>query len=268
MATPNGIVLDVGASLLPGGAPTVTIATGLSRHSANPKVGPDAITVWILHGTLDPVEALRLRADDAVCGSCVHRDGTCYVITYQAPLQVFRSWKAGQYLDATRLPFRERSALVRPLFRGRFVRFGGYGDPAAIPVGIWEELLSECSDHTGYTHQWQDAPDYRPFLMASVDTPFDYCRAREAGWRTFRVRKPGEPLLPGEFGCPASLGEGLRLTCQQCRACDGITHSPRAACPSVVYHATHTPPGFVRVRRFAQTSDAAQCSRRTFLSLL
>jgi hypothetical protein len=91
---------------------------------------------------------------------------------------------------------------------------------------------------TGYTHQWRSCnEEYRRYLMASCETALQREQAVSMGWRTFRARLAHEPLEKGEFSCPASAEEGRRLTCEECGACDGAKPSPRAASPSIVFHA-------------------------------
>jgi hypothetical protein len=231
------VVLYEGPSLLDG-SPIVALA---SLRSLNRKTGPRAVQTWILHRTLSPIEALRLRRDSAVCGDCPARGTWCYVTVGRAPLSTWRAYRRGRVFTPP-LPGPGRRAALDPLFRGRFVRLGAYGDPAAVPPGVWEEVLSLAASHTGYTHQWRTCdPAFRAFLMASIHTPSDYPVARAMGWRTFRATLPGAPLFPGEFPCPASDEQQHRLDCERCRACDGVTASPRAASPVIFFHTSPLP---------------------------
>ena len=89
----NGLVLWEGPSVL-NGEPIVAIATGFQRSTKNDKIGKETIQVWYLHRDIPPNVASREGQDEAVCGDCMHRPstgGACYVITFQAPLAV---WKA------------------------------------------------------------------------------------------------------------------------------------------------------------------------------
>jgi hypothetical protein len=43
------------------------------------------------------------------------------------------------------------------IFAGRLVRLGSYGDPAAVPVWVWQAVMKQADGGTGYTHQWKDA---------------------------------------------------------------------------------------------------------------
>ncbi len=215
-APPQGLVLFRGPSLLDG-SPILCVATGLRSPSKNTATGP-MIQTWIMRADVDPVTARRSGQDASVCGDCALRAGACYVLVYQAPLQVWKQAQAGAYP-----PFARR---YEYLFREREIRLGSYGDPAAVPTRIWKRVFSLAGSHTGYTHQWRTCDqDLQRYLMASVETPQQLQEARALGWRTFRVRLASEPLLPGEFVCPKSheyeLEHGYRLLCIQCRACGG-----------------------------------------------
>jgi hypothetical protein len=216
----------------------VVVATGLSgRKSANAKTG-EAIQVWILSDTVDPLRARQIGRDEAICGNCIHRQnrgGSCYVNVAQAPLSVYRAVKRGRYPKYNRKRHGE-------LFRGRYVRFGAYGDPAAVPIGVLAEVAGLSSHWTGYAHQWEtSSPEYARFCMASCETVEQRDRALAKGYRTFRVRlSMQEPLEPGEFVCPASAEAGKRLTCAECKACSGAKTSPRAASPAIIFHGAPT----------------------------
>jgi len=54
--------------------------------------------------------------------------------------------------------------------------------------------------------------------MASVDSVQEAKEAKEAGWRYFRVRPEGAPLISGEIDCPSKIG----VTCDDCRLCGGL----------------------------------------------
>ena len=104
----------------------------------------------------------------------------------------------------------------------RQVRIGSYGDPAAIPLSVWTDLLSQSAGSIGYTHQWRTcAPEYSALVMASVETPEGRAEAKARGYRTFRIRETEETKLPGEVVCPGSAEAGKKLTCGACMACDG-----------------------------------------------
>jgi hypothetical protein len=190
----------------------VIIATGFSSPSDNRKTG-DMIQIWILVKAVDPVRAIKEGLDRLICGSCVHRgngDGSgrsCYVNVGQAPLGIYRAWKAGRYPT---LQFMD-------CFAGRKVRFGAYGDPTHIPLSLALAIAGVASGHTGYTHQWRkpSLQGWRQILMASVDTTAELVIARSMGWSTFRV---GSEASVGESLCAS---ERIGTACAECLLCAG-----------------------------------------------
>lgn len=197
----------------------VVIATGFNKPSDNRKTG-DMIQIWILCKAEDPVTAIRTGLDRLICGNCRHRghevDGkhgverTCYVNEGQAPLGIWKAWKAGRYPV---LQFMD-------CFAGRKVRFGAYGDPTHMPLSLALAIAGVASGHTGYTHQWRkpSLQGWKQLLMASVDTTAELLIARAMGWSTFRVsadldHRTFETLCASErdgtpcsvcLGCPGS----------------------------------------------------------------
>ena len=212
MSKVKGYVIYEGPSLLDG-SPIVAVVT---LESANVKTGNMAQT-WILKADEHPMEALQSGRDVAICGDCKHRPslgGACYVNVGQAPSQVWKSYKAGNY------PVAQAFNVAHHLI-GRTVRLGAYGDPAAVPAEVWRDLVSMAKGWTGYTHQWLIRSDLRDLCMASVDDEEEHADAKLAGWRTFRVRTEDENLLDREIACPASDEGGLKTTCKDCRLCSG-----------------------------------------------
>ena len=69
--------------------------------------------------------------------------------------------------------------------------------------------------------------------MASTDSIAETAEAHAAGWRTFRIRKPGELPIVGEIDCPASDEQGHRLQCVDCMICNGCGPNDTAARVSV-----------------------------------
>jgi hypothetical protein len=223
----RGIVLYRGPSLIDGG-PIVAIA---SWRSTNSKTG-DCPQVWILREDTPPVRAARSGADRSVCGDCPLRgtivDGrnvgrACYVVLHQAPSSVWLACRRGAYREAG-------LAQVSRMFAGAFVRLGAYGDPAAVPLKVWRAVLADARGWTAYTHQWRTA-ELQAIAMASVETDADARAAMARGYRVFRIVAPGSPRLPGHAACPASDEQGRRLTCMECRACNGTAGG--AAAPNV-----------------------------------
>ena len=207
-----GYILYRGPSMLDG-KPIVVI--GL-QSSDNRKTGNMA-QVYILREDIHPQEAIWAGEDSTICGNCPHRgDGTgkgrsCYVIVFQGPSKVYQAYKAGKY------------AIGSPKhFRGSVIRFGTYGDPAAVPYEILKQYAEVSAGYTSYTHQWRNCdPQYANICMASCDTEQDRTDAKAMGYRTFRVRSSQDSIGHREFSCPASEEAGKRLQCHECRACSG-----------------------------------------------
>lgn len=218
------------------GAPIVLIASGLRGTSDNRKTGP-MIQTWILRQDQSPVDAIRSGADSSICGTCVHRgtEGftgrTCYVNVGQAPASIWRSWRAGKVLPVPQLPeyaiagHYNNLGHVPPLRHP--LRLGAYGDPLAVPLGVWSPWLNASMAHgrTGYTHQWatigRRVPEWRHYVMASCDSAAEAMLAWGLGWRTFRVhrRDDAAPIRPrAEVECVA---ESHGRTCADCRLCFG-----------------------------------------------
>lgn len=233
MSKPNGVVIYSGPSEIDG-KPIVCIATGLEDKSLNTKTGGGLIQTWILREDIAPHDAVKNGEDASICGDCQHRgtivDGknvgrSCYVTVFQAPLNVWKTYHRGKYptVDDLAAPFAARG-----------VRLGAYGDPAAVPVAVWEKVMADTAFGTGYTHQWKN-PKFAglaKWCMASVDSSAERVFAKILGFRTFRVKGENEPVEKGEGVCPASKEAGHKLTCDQCKACGGT--KARAKCDEVI----------------------------------
>lgn len=190
----------------------------LTLNSTNKKTGAMCQT-WILRTDMPPQDAVKKGADESICGQCTHRHhlgGACYVLPFQAPNKIYQSWKAGNYPVATR---RHLNRL-----RGRAIRFGSYGDPAAAPVEVWRRLKEVASITTGYTHQVGRLPDIGAmdlldYCMVSADSEGEALFYQSMGASTFRVKNPEDPLLAGEVYCPADARDDIQ--CLDCGLCSG-----------------------------------------------
>ncbi len=193
------------------GDPILGIITGLTTPSQNPKTGPMA-QLWILAKDEAPHLAVKSGKDESVCGDCPARNKWCYVQTFQGPRSVWAAWKRGTYSSYDPL-----------LLQGKALRLGAYGDPAALPLSVLEEITKDVDMYTGYTHAWKYCDDrYQSFCMASCDSGADAVDAVSRGWRTFRVTtESGDRSLHNEIICPASDEAEHLLTCVECRTCDG-----------------------------------------------
>lgn len=212
-----GMIVYQGPSMLDG-QPIVVIAVWSSK---NRKTG-SMLQTYIIRSDISPLEANKLGEDESICGTCPHKGiptlnprrkqakrRTCYVLLGQGPTIVFKTFLRGGYPLATTPQARQAVG------RGKRVRIGTYGDGAAAPSYVWDDLLSEADGHTAYSHNGGDARRY----MVSVD---DLGQARAAwskGYRTFRVIPIGTPPEQGEILCPSSRG----VQCQDCMLCGGTS---------------------------------------------
>ena len=208
-----------GPSLLDG-KPIVVIATYSNRNSKTGRV----VQTYIIRADINPLEASKTGEDYSICGDCVMR-GTptsdperkqavgrrCYVNLGQGVLIVYKSFLRGLY----------KAGSGRDMGRGRFVRVGTYGDPGAVPSHVWDELLSEATTWTAYSHQSGWRPD---IAMQSADNYAQAWAHWRAGRRTFRVIADlGQMDTAHEALCPASKEAGRRVQCTACKLCKGGT---------------------------------------------
>jgi hypothetical protein len=198
----KGYVVYEGPSAI-NGKPIVAI---LTLKSNNVKTGNMA-QLWIMARDTAPHIAKKEGKDDAVCGDCPIKK-ECYVLTFQGPLSVWNAYKRGVY-----------SGLQIPL-RLLTIRFGAYGDPAALPKWLIKNIAKNCKDFTGYTHQW-NKPKFnflKNYFMASVESVGQHIAAQSFGFRTFRIKSQSMPIGDSEFECPADT-RGLQ--CIDCMLCNG-----------------------------------------------
>lgn len=246
---PIGIVLWQGKSLIDGQR-IMVIANGVyNKGSQNQKTGK-MIQTYILRKDIHPMLARRMGEDYSICGNCMHREqSTCYVNLAHGPIKVFNAYHDGSYKD-----FEPEDI---ELFRGKNIRIGSYGDPSAVPYKVWKRICKVAGSFTGYTHQWKTCDQkLRKICMASVDTiegyTQEYDKAQSMGWRTFRIRESeSNCLMENEFVCPASKEAGKKTTCEQCRACGGLSSRPTKS-PAIILHADSNQLGNWRIKRYLQ----------------
>lgn len=212
------------------GRPIVVIVNKLAG-SDNAKTGADLVQTFIIRADVAPTDALKTGDDVSICGQCVHRpilaktngQAPCYVNVGRSVRSVFQAYQRGRYAHAT-------PAQLRAVLAGRKVRLGTYGDPAAAPVALWQEITADAAGVVGYSHQWQavnfDHAAWSPLVMASADTIDEAAQANLFGMRVFRV-SVGVDKQPGEATCPASAEGGRRATCDACMLCGGTSKTAR-----------------------------------------
>ena len=225
MTATNSAVVWRGPSAFDPSVDVLVVLTGLRRPSVNPKTGP-MVQAWILRDDVEltPYQAMHTGNDGAICGTCpLSANRGCYVVVNNAPNAIMRAILAGTTPD---MPL--ESAM--DALRGRKLRIGAYGDPAAVSFDVWETLLTFASGHTGYTHAWRDCdPRFASIVMASVEDRRSLMKADDKGWRAFYVSRDPVASIPSAhhnggrrvITCPASAEASHRTTCHDCGLCDG-----------------------------------------------
>lgn len=202
-------ILYEGPSLIDGG-PIFAALTGIERPSSNSKTGP-MLQTWILRQDVRPTEAIKLGLDRSICGDCPHRRGSCYVNVGQSPTAVYDVYIAGN----------GKKESLKKLGRNQRIRLGAYGDPAAIPIDVWDDLLKYADSWTGYTHQPLLSPELKKYCQASADTDTEATLYQNLGWKTYRVKNPTEAISKNEIICPSNKG----VQCITCMKCNGNTQN-------------------------------------------
>jgi hypothetical protein len=193
-------------------------------RKANRKTGPMA-QLFILRDDIAPHTAQKCGADRSVCGECPFRpalNGGCYVTTFHGPAS---TWRATRSNPVARWPEVSRA------LEGRSLRLGAYGDVAALPPEVVSALYGAVQGRvTGYTHGhrllgMEGVSHLRTSCMLSVETEAQAASAHAAGWRTFRGRPEGAPLMRSEIECP---NESRGISCADCLLCCGASKGARS----------------------------------------
>ena len=212
------------------GRPIVVIVNKLTG-SDNAKTGADLVQTFIIRADVNPVAALKTGDDVSICGQCAHRpllasetgEAPCYVNVGRSVRSVFEAYKRGRYVKAS-------PGTLRRILAGRKIRLGTYGDPAAAPVAMWQQITADAAGIVGYSHQWQsigfDHAAWAPLVMASADNIDEAAQANLYGMRVFRV-SVGVDRQAGEVTCPASAEGGKKATCDTCMLCGGTSKAAR-----------------------------------------
>lgn len=208
-----------GPSLIDG-SPIRVVVYCLRHGSKSRKLGPVA-QVLICPDDVPPHVAVKNGRDFAVCGQCLLRPmngGGCYCNLGAYFPRVFET--------STQLPADINAVCKAIRESGLPLRIGSWGDPAAVPPEVIERLVDAARGpngeprHTAYT-ECGTRLELKGIAMRSVLSVQDQREAESEGWRTFRVRGPEDPVLPGEVVCPASAEAGHKTTCSQCLLCSG-----------------------------------------------
>jgi len=196
--------------------PIVVIAIS---KSSNVKTG-NMVQTYVLRSDIDPLTANRTGQDYSICGECELKgqpsdkpkglalNRKCYVQIGQAPNAIYQAYKRGKYKVADTREFRNN------IGRDRVVRIGSYGDGAAVPQYVWNDLVEFAKSHTAYTHNHGDPQ----FYMKSVESIQEAEWNWDNGYRTFRIDKDETEIVKSkEVLCPSEKG----VQCADCRLCGG-----------------------------------------------
>jgi len=195
------------------GMPVRVIVSNLKNPSVNKKTG-DVIQVLYAPDDIFPPVAITSDKNISVCGDCPMRAiKGCYV--HGGSPAVWRPWVTTHGMPA------DLDAVCDAISkRGVPVRLGAWGDPACVPLEVSLRLVeASTAGHTGYTQQWRQYSEFAPLLNASVYTAAERDEAHELGFRTFRVKLPGDPCLPGEILCRNAVRADI--LCRDCLLCSG-----------------------------------------------
>jgi hypothetical protein len=162
--------------------------------------------------------------DKANCMDCPlsgnSGNGKCYTHKYMqfsGFVSMIRSIiKVGDvgHLDA------EKRAIIVGMCKDTYVRFGTYGEPSLLDLGLICDMTSDAKSWTGYTHQagkpW--AQSYSAYFMASAHS--DKQAVSLTGWRSFIAIDKTESS--DAVVCPASKESNYVSMCSKCGLCAGI----------------------------------------------
>ena len=232
---PNGFILWEGLS---DSVWITVIIVGLVKPSTNRKTGA-MLQSYIILRDMNPLEAIRLEKDSAICGNCPLRpskNNICYLDHSKETGQIYRSLKRGNYPHLDEFDYEGGNLILDYISqnkrhpKGGFnLRVGSYGDPIFTDRKTWEPLFNACKRWTGYTHQafLEDGSEnplalpWKGKLMASVQDVNGYLAAQLHGWPTFRLKSPEDPLFKGEIICPFDETNPQLVKCNWCLKCHG-----------------------------------------------
>lgn len=208
----NGLIVWEGPSEIDG-EPIVLILSSIQNNS-NRKTGTQVET-YIIRADMSPKEAVDTGEDYSVCGTCPRRptnNGSCYVIVWHGPGVIYKQYSEGRYERITDYN----------ILKGKSLRMGSYGDPAAVPIEVWQKLLKHSQFHTGFTEKWREkiGEPFKGICMASCSTVEEYNEAKALGWNCY-VSLPLNSPVPKKINkCLNSVNPNL-YQCSNCNWCDG-----------------------------------------------
>ena len=203
----------------------------VQHGSANTKTG-NGVQIWILPFAWVTNGKDEMVDDRASCMDCIHsklKNGSCYVRKGFAEYGLKSKVNSlhNMHLKGN-IDYKDVMELVSiegPKLKGKFVRFGAYGEPVLLGPEVTKGIAELAANFTGYTHQWHISHFHwaKDYFMASVESEALMERAHSLGFRTFRVRTKSDTINKSEIICPASKEAGRKVTCNNCVLCKGAS---------------------------------------------
>jgi hypothetical protein len=169
------------------------------------------------------------KLDSEVCFDCPFAVSNgakltaCYthkMMQYSGFLSCLRSIQTATPWDQIPEFSADIAAKITEISKGKYIRFGTYGEPSLIPLDLVSSLCLVASNWTGYTHQWAFKNEYKAFFMASCHSEGQANYASSKGWRSFIAAKDA---ISGTINCPASQEAGFKSNCSKCGLCSGTS---------------------------------------------
>lgn len=239
---PNHIIAWRGPSVLDG--QEILVVLYAFKRATNGKTGR-LIEAAVLLAHVKPSDAAATGRDRAICGDCPGRL-TNWNFCYRSPgHDIDKTWEVIRNMQA--MDISEVCRIVRK--SGLPIRFGSYGDFAAVPFELLDALALAARkpdgswNHTGYSHQWSN-PNFDPRVLAYLDASIEFAEEREEierlfpGARTHRLLAQPEHILPGEVFCLGGTGKD-DVHCCDCLSCRGVTNADGPDRAVVVHNKTH-----------------------------
>ena len=164
--------------------------------------------------------------DGAVCMDCPFavsngaKLSACYthkMMQYSGFLSMLRSIKCEW--DEIPMLSETNSLELTKMCLDKYVRFGTYGEPSLLPIGMVRLMTNVAKSWTGYTHQWRKIdPQFAHYFMASTHTADEERIASLVGYRSFVASPTPFSLF---VSCPASEEMGFKSNCSKCGLCSG-----------------------------------------------
>ena len=164
------------------------------------------------------------KLDGSNCMDCPYSGnqgkGGCYTHKfnqYIGFLSMLRGIKSDQLTPINQRKF----TIIIDMCADSYVRFGTYGEPSLLDVGLVKLMALSAKSWTGYTHQWNKewANEYAEYFMASTHNKEETNKARLKNYRSFIASTTGTEEA---VTCPASAEAGFKSNCASCGLCSGM----------------------------------------------